>query len=259
MITLKLIALAAGASLTALVSAVSGMGGGILLFAFLNLFLSPQTALSLHAFAQLTSNVSRVLVYWEHVSWKMFLPFAIGGTVGVAVAGLVFFSLPERAFGLLIGLFLGAYALFNNRISRSPYVRSFTGRRSFAAIGAVTGFLSMIMGAAGPVLVPFLKENIRLSEESEERRMRIFIATKSMLQVWIQFAKSAAFLFVFSFPLQEYAKELIVLVIFIIIGTVSGRWVLGKIDKRYFDPMLRTAIFLVALKMSVEAIFFGGA
>ena len=243
------VSLAAAALISSAVSAISGLGGGILLFAILNLFVAPQVALALHAFAQFVSNLSRVAAYYRYFGWRLFPPFAAGSVGGVALAGYAFVSAPERVLEFAIGLLLGIYALFNDQISRSRAVRSVSRRRSFIVIGAATGFLSMIVGAAGPIMAPFLRENIKQMGISGSLGHRMFIATKAVLQVWVQGCKCIVLLFAISFPVSDHTRELIILIAFVVTGTFVGRWVLGRLDTKLLDPIVRSVIFLVALKM----------
>lgn len=55
------------AFLTATISGVIGMGGGILLLATMFIFLPHGQAVPLHAAVQMASNGSRVVIFWEHV------------------------------------------------------------------------------------------------------------------------------------------------------------------------------------------------
>ena len=252
------VSLAAAALISSAVSAISGLGGGILLFAILNLFLAPQAALALHAFAQFVSNLSRVTAYYRFFGWRLLPPFAAGSACGVALAGYAFLSAPERVLEIAIGLLLGIYALFNNQVSQSRLVRSVIGRRSFIVIGAATGFLSMIVGAAGPIMAPFLRENIKQLGISGDLGHRMFIATKAVLQVWVQGCKSVVLLFAFSFPVSDHSRELIILIAFVVTGTFVGRWILGRMNTRLLDPIVRGVIFLVAVKMCLGPYFVVG-
>ncbi len=63
--------------LTASVSAVLGMAGGIMLLAVMLLFLEPAVAIPVHAIAQLASNSSRTLVHLRALRRDLFLPYLI--------------------------------------------------------------------------------------------------------------------------------------------------------------------------------------
>ena len=77
------------AFLTAMLSGIIGMGGGMLLLATLFCFLPHSEAIPVHATVQLASNGTRILAFLRDVHWR---------TIGRFVAGAV----PGGALGILI-------------------------------------------------------------------------------------------------------------------------------------------------------------
>ena len=69
--------LCAASVLSAGVSAVLGMAGGILLLAVMLLFLEPAVAIPIHALVQLTSNSSRTLIHVRSVRRDLLGPFVL--------------------------------------------------------------------------------------------------------------------------------------------------------------------------------------
>ncbi len=245
--TSVLLALSAGAVGASFFSALSGMGGGVILFALLNLFFVPQVALALHAFSQIFSNGARVVVFYKYVKWKLFLPYFFGSTIGVFCASYLFFFMPERFLQIIIALFLISYALFQKQISANPLVKFAKADRSFFVFGICAGLLSMTLGAVGPFLAPFLKENI---EDKET-----FISTKAMLQLWVQILKSILFVTVFSFDFKIYYVELIFIAIGLILGTLLGKKIHEHIPEKLFSIVLRVTLFFIGTQMLYEIVF----
>ena len=241
----SLLVLTFGAIGASCLSAVSGMGGGIILFALLNIFYPPPVALALHALAQIASNGTRIAVFLRYVKWHLLVPYAIGSTVGIGLASAVFLSLPEQLMQMVIALFLASYALFNQQVARLPVIAVARHNLSFLPIGLLAGLLSMTLGAVGPVLSPFIKENIAHKES--------FIATKALLQIWVQCCKSVVLLTVFAFSVGDYAVELGLMIAALLSGTLLGKHWLKHINELWFDKLLRAALLLVAISMLLEA------
>ena len=107
---LDLSILCAVALMTAVLSAVVGMAGGITLLSVMLLFFDPLVAIPVHGVVQLVSNGSRTYIQREHVEWWIFHRYAAPlipmGFVGIAIAQALLYlaSVPKsnaayKAFG----------------------------------------------------------------------------------------------------------------------------------------------------------------
>ncbi len=67
-------------------SAIVGMGGGVILLAVMALVLSPQLVVPLHGVVQLASNTTRTIVFLRHVNWTLVGVFGVFLTLGVGTA-----------------------------------------------------------------------------------------------------------------------------------------------------------------------------
>lgn len=68
--------------ITSLISAIVGLGGGMMLIALMPLLLAIPVIIPIHAVARIASNSSRVTFAVKDVRWAYFLPFFIGSLVG---------------------------------------------------------------------------------------------------------------------------------------------------------------------------------
>ncbi|MFC3998526.1 sulfite exporter TauE/SafE family protein [Nocardiopsis sediminis] len=135
----------------AVVSAVAGFGGGVLLLPVFTALFGLQTAVPLLTLTQLSSNASRVVLNRRELDRRLIGWFALGA-VPCAVAGaLLLAHAPLAPLTRLLGLFLIAMVVWR-RFGRTP------GRlrdRAFAAVGAASGLGSALLGAVGPLTAPF--------------------------------------------------------------------------------------------------------
>ena len=94
------------ALLTATLSGVLGMAGGITLLAVMLLYLEPLVAIPIHGAIQLISNSSRAVIQRRHVAWPITARFAVlllpAGYLGYSFAR----GLPPDTLKAAIGVFV---------------------------------------------------------------------------------------------------------------------------------------------------------
>ncbi|MEV6412611.1 sulfite exporter TauE/SafE family protein [Kribbella sp. NPDC051718] len=136
---------------TALLSAVAGFGGGVLLLPVFVAVFGPRDAVAVLTVAQLASNGSRVWFNRHEVDRRLVMIFAVGAVPAAVVGALLLTSAPLQALTRVIGLFLLAMVVW--RRVRPDAARA--GDRGFAALGAASGFGSALVGSVGPMVAPF--------------------------------------------------------------------------------------------------------
>ena len=73
----ELLIVALAALLGSAITAIAGLGGGILLLSVLLQFLDPLEAIPVHAVIQLASNSSRALILRRDVDWGVVARFSL--------------------------------------------------------------------------------------------------------------------------------------------------------------------------------------
>ena len=92
------------ALLTAVVSGVFGMAGGLMLMGALAFLLPVEPALALHGLIQSVANGARAAFLWRYLDWRIFGIFVAGAAVATAgVAGLAV-VLPKAWLFVVLGL-----------------------------------------------------------------------------------------------------------------------------------------------------------
>ena len=143
-----LVALAFG---TAILSAIVGMGGGILLLAALASFLPPIIAIPLHGVIQIASNGSRVVVQRKHIQPRIAGTFAILVLPGAFVGYVALTSVPGPVANIALGVFILAAVWVRLPSPRRP--RSVF--RRFLLLGGAAGIANTSVGSSGPLIAPF--------------------------------------------------------------------------------------------------------
>jgi uncharacterized membrane protein YfcA len=140
--------LIAASLVTSFITAAFGIGGGVVLLAFLALVLPPVALIPVHGVVQLGSNGGRVAIMSKHVVWRPILPFVVGALIGAAIGGLVVVQLPSWLIQLALGIFI-IWAVF----AKLPAIQ----QRYILMGGAVSSFLTMFFGATGNFIAAMVK------------------------------------------------------------------------------------------------------
>lgn len=135
----------------ALLSAVAGFGGGVLLLPVFVAVFGARDAVAILTVAQLVSNASRVWFNRAEVEQRLVAVFALGAVPAAVVGALLFAKAPLPSLTRIIGVFLLVMVAW--RRLRPTAAR--LGDRGFAGLGAVSGFGSALVGSLGPMVAPF--------------------------------------------------------------------------------------------------------
>jgi uncharacterized membrane protein YfcA len=223
-------------SLTAIISAVSGMGGGIVLLSIMTLFLPIQLIVPIHGVIQLFSNALRTWLLRHNVIKKIFLWFSVGLPFGTLLSIKVIKSIENQEIFLVLIAILIFYSVL--RPMKLPEVK--IPFWAFSFVGIIVGFLGPLIGATGPTIAPFF---IR-SDFSKEQ----IIATKSSVQILGHLIKIPTFIYL-GFNYLEHTNVILILIFAAIIGTKLGVRILGSIKDNHFRIIFKTALFLAGIRI----------
>jgi uncharacterized membrane protein YfcA len=230
------------ALLTAVLSAVVGMAGGITLLSVMLIFYDPLVAIPIHGAVQLVSNGSRSIIQRRHIRWSIIWRYGMllfpMGLLGLSFAK----SLPPDGARCLIGAFvlLATWAPGLLLIGTHPE-RSDTNRR-FWVLGGVVGFVNITVGATGPLIAPFFL-SLGLTRQA-------LIGSKAACQALGHLAKLAVF-GVAGFAFAEFAVPLALLSICVVAGTWVGSQLLEYVSEIWFIRLYRTVLTLIAVRLFV--------
>ena len=182
--------LASVALLTATISAIVGMGGGMLLLATLFACLPHAEAIPVHASVQLVSNSTRTLTFLRHVHWPTLGRFLIGVLPGslLGLGLLVWLGQPQQSepwFKCLVG----AYILGSLLLPKPRPVSFARVWWDFPLLGVLAGTAAFTVGAVGPLIAPLFARRNFVKER--------LVATKAVCQSFVHLAKIPGFLYVF--------------------------------------------------------------
>ena len=222
---------------TSTIAAVVGLGGGMLLIAFLPNFLPINAIVPIHGITQLSSNISRAFFGYKDIQYEVIPKFLFGSLFGVALfAFLISFISLEY-----IPLFIGSYILlslwstkFNEKIKRFE---------SYFLIGFFQSGLSVIVGATGPLTLTLLYKDYKDKNK--------VVTTSAALMSISHILKILVFIY-FGFVFSDYITIMATMVIAAILGSWVGTKLRHKIDGKKFTLMLKLLLSILAIKLIVE-------
>jgi uncharacterized protein len=147
--------LLAATLITAAISGVFGMAGGLLMMGVLTAFTPVATAMVMHGFIQIISNFSRAAFLRKHISWSLVGRYALG--IGAAL--LLIAAISWRPTQSEVFLMLGATAMLV-WIPKAWVEIDVSKRFQAELCGFLVQTLNTISGVAGPLLDLFFVKTL---------------------------------------------------------------------------------------------------
>ena len=225
--------------ITSMLTAAVGIGGGLLMLTVMVSFLPPIIVLPVHGVIQLGSNGGRLAVMRQHVDWRIWGFFAIGSILGVILAGQVFINLSLEVLRALLGLFV-LYAVWTPKLRPSNIAL-----KGYTLVGIGTTFITMFVGATGPLVSSFLSPE-KLGRER-------VVATLAACMTAQHGLKGIAF-GVLGFYFQPWIPVIVIMIATGFLGTLLGRRILKKLPERLFSRLFRIVLTVLAGRLLYLAI-----
>ncbi len=227
--------------LTALLSGIFGMAGGLILLWILFFLLPVGTAIAVHGVIQLVANGSRA---WFSRSW---IDWRIVGTVsiGLLIAALLFLLVSYTPELAIVSIVIGLLPILV-WVPNSWFALDASKRHHALACGLIAGGLSIGVGASGPTIDIFF---IRTMMDR-----RVIIATKSAIQV-ISHGLKVAFYASTTFVLS--GSEWLAIAIaapIAILGTKAGNGILQRLTDANFRAWTRWIVTAIGFFYFVRGV-----
>ena len=231
------------AFVTATLSGVFGMAGGLVLMGALALVLPVQAAFVTHGLLQLVANGWRAVLHRTFVRWDIVGWYALASLVAGVVVSLLSFTPSKPLLFLLLGLVPGLTWLPQRWIN----LDAARPRQAFLSGLTVTG-LNLTAGVAGPLLDIFFVRT--------ELSRHAIVATKAATQVFSHLSK----IVVYGAPLLAASgKGMPPLWVFVLAaplsmaGTVAGGRILNRMTDVNFKRWTRWIVTGVGVGYLVQA------
>ncbi len=196
MIWLLVLSLGLGAGT---LSGIVGFGASIMLMPALMLAFGPQEAVPIMAIAALLANLSRVLVWWREVDWRVNAYYCVTAVPFAALGARTLLVLdPRLVEGILGGMFLLMIPARRWLTARGLRVKAW----HLTLVGAAIGFLSGLVASTGPINTPFFLAYGLVKGA--------YIATEALGSMAIGITKAIVFRRFDALPLETVGRGLLV-------------------------------------------------
>lgn len=234
----ELITLGAFATLTSLLTAVAGLGGGMLLLALMAQLFSPAVLIPLHGIAQVFSNANRGIIHRRQLQWSYLRPFVFGSVIGAfAFVPLVVFVDPTVG-AVAVGCFILLVTWFPKWLSVS--------KLPFFVSGALTSGLGVLFGATGPLAMSAHPK----ADWSKEQ----IVGNHGAAMAFQHGIKVVAYL-VAGVNLLQYIAHIVALFVGAWLGTWLGTKILKRFSNDRFKMMLKWVLTILALRLIATNVF----
>lgn len=218
-------------------TAVLGIGGGVLLIALMPGLLPTTAVVPVHGVVQLASNISRAYFARQHIAWGPLLPFGGGALLGVVVGSRFVVELPERWLPLL----LGGFILF---VTWTPSLRQARLPGRFFTLGAIQTFVALFVGAAGPLVSPLL-----LREGYEHHEV---VATHGAMMSLLHALKTATFV-ALGFSFTPWWPLLTGMIVAVTAGSWAGNHLRGHLPQDKLRLAFKILLTALGLRLLLRA------
>ncbi|MEP1125639.1 MAG: sulfite exporter TauE/SafE family protein [Ilumatobacter sp.] len=253
--TIELTVIGVAAMLTSILSAVAGLGGGVILLLVIAQFVAPTTAIPIQGAIQLVSNGSRAGLLRRDIAWPVVGWSSILVLPGSALGVLIATSLPQDAIRVVLATFVLVLAWRPGWLKpraagtvpvADPAHSPSSGRRTMLlGLGAASGLLNTTVGASGPVTSPFYRA-VTASRVA-------FVATAATTQVSAHAAKLIAFASD-GWSADDHTATIAVGIVGVAIGSRVGTSLLGRISTTHLDLLFRVVLTALAARLLVTAV-----
>jgi len=227
-------------AITSMITAALGAGGGVMLLAIMALSMPTAAIIPVHGMVQLGSNANRALMTWRHINLRVIAWFLPGVIIGAWLASRLLVNLPLASIQLSIALFI-VLLCWGPAIPKVA-----TGRIGTLLASALTSFLSLFVGATGPLVAAFIKQ-----QQSSQRLQTVATFAAAMT---LQHAPKALAFGATGFVFHDWLGLIAGLVVAGALGTWLGLHILTRLSDRHFSRLFNLVLTLLAIRLAWEAI-----
>ena len=225
-------------TITSMITASLGAGGGVLLLVLMASWMPPAAIIPVHGMIQLGSNVGRAALTWRHVDWRVIAAFLPGVMVGAALGAWLLVNLPAHIWQLTIALFV-LYLCWGPALPKGAF-----GAPGVFVASALTSFVSLFVGATGPLVAAFIKQI-----HNDRFKTVATFATAMTLQ----HAPKALVFGAAGFIFFEWLPFIIAMIICGFAGTWLGLHVLKSLSNRKFTLIFNIVLTALAIRLLWQA------
>ena len=160
---MDIIILTSAAFITSSISAILGMGGGIVLLGVMAIIIPEgYTVIALHGIVQLISNISRSFIFRKHIRKNIIRQYLPGAILGLILSAILIIILNiifkvQSANEIKLDFLKPLICIFTIWFIYRKRYKIKNNAPNFFTIGTISGLWTVFIGATGTLIAPFFK------------------------------------------------------------------------------------------------------
>lgn len=221
---------------TSTLTAILGMGGGLILIAFMPGLIPAAAIIPVHGIVQFFSNSSRAVFGWRFIHWGFTAAFIGGAIIGGLIAAGITTKINLEYTPLLIAVYI-LLTVWGPKLQfkKAP-------RGEFFTIGLLQTGLSMIVGATGP-----LGQASMLAKGLQRDALVVTAASMTTFSHLIKILLFA----LLGFSFTAYWKIILGMSVGVIVGAFIGTHIRYRLPEELFRNILKWVLTLLAVRMLI--------
>lgn len=222
-----------GSLVAAMFNAAFSAGGALIVLAVTSTVLPVQAIVPIHSTLLIGSTVSRVILFWPHIDWKLVFPFWTGALAGAWLGARIYIELPEAIIATAISIVM-LVAIWIPGIPWRPRIR-----HPWVIVGFLHSLLSTLF-AYGALLHAVILH-------TQLRRQQI-VATLGGCLLGMSIFKIAGYAF-FGFDYRPYLGMIAAAVAISFAGTAIGKRIVDRLPEKRFRLIFQVLVTVTALRL----------
>ena len=223
----------AGSLVASIFNAAFSAGGALIILAITSTVLPIQAIVPIHSTLLIGSTLTRVMLFWDYIDWKIVIPFLVGAFAGAFIGARVYIELPETAIALAIGIVM-LIAIWLPNVPWRPRLR-----HPWAIVGFIHALLSTLFAYGAVMHAVILQTGLN---------RRQIVGTLGGCLSGMSVFKIVGYA-CFGFDYSPYYHIIAAAVAVSLIGTAIGKMIVDKLSEQKFRFIFRALITVTALRL----------
>jgi len=173
------------------------------------------------------------VLFWDHIDWKIVIPFLVGAFAGAFIGARVYIELPETAIALAIGMVM-LIAIWLPVVSWRPRLR-----HPWAMVGFSHALLSTLFAYGAVMHAVILQTGLN---------RRQIVGTLGGCRSGMSNIKIVGYAS-FGFDYSPYFHVIAAAIAVSLVGTAIGKMIVDKLSEQKFRFIFRALITVTALRL----------
>ena len=222
-------------------SGIVGFGSSIMLMPVLVIAFGPLQAVPIMAIAAILANLSRILIWWREVDWRVVAAYSATAVPLAALGAATLLVLPARIIEGALGVFFIAMIPVRRWMAGHDFK---LGLMHLALLGVAVGYFTGIVASTGPITAPiFLAAGLVKGA---------FLSSEAAASLAVYLAKAAVFRSFGALPWEIVLKGLIVGSTLMAGAYIAKRFVL-KMNPQSFRLLMDGLLLLSGASLLIAA------